>query len=837
MERTLSRPFFIARGGIFFLLGLLIFPVTQARAQTYDFVGLVQDGERGEAISGAEIFTPDGKKLGVSQSTGRFEVTVNNRRAHVIFKHQGYQDLDLDLGELPELIDVEVSMESNVQELAEVTTHTKRPSHDPNEAKSIDELESLQGMRIDLNDHLRQLHGVAGMNEFTNDISVNGSRTQDVTHYLGQSRIPSLRHLDFGFPGNESVLNPRLLKSITLADDPSKGPVNQGNASALVYDLQDGDPEAIHGDFVVGSVDEEANLNGYWDGRTLLFSGRLLDNTALGNLGSNFFTTPKSSRLQNNGQPCNSTTNQCNNLPDDSALKFSSGDLFFGTFKRDSTGAYSRHSLIYLEDDYRVLEDESNEASEEFPVALVQGSQGAWLYSYESVTPGTSGDWQTGFSVLLRDYQDAYHDTVFQTQNNGLESPWYEANIPVGGTVNYELGQNEQTDFQTIWSGQWSPTAKSFGAQVSYGEELEYHHQNRTFADIPADYNEDSTVKSDYLLADFAYRLHWNLTKKRGLDASLGASGGFQGRTTSLFTPFAKQDPGFLTPLPLLSLRYTNPLGDDHKVFAEAAARQSTDFQPSGYDAIKAKTTPSDEFLFGGDGAVGSPFRYAWSGYTRWYLHPALPSPEVFWNYAETRSSDYAHVNGANLTLNWLPSHHAGMGINGSVINGDYHMTDGTSLPWESNRTLDVVSNLRILPRDDSLLSFIFTYTVSNGRPLYEYRGLWNDTAQGGRGQTTNQRAVYQSTQYPEVSRKRLDMRINIDLKSHWRPLESTRFFFEADNLFANYNGTLDGWLGGTNQRQRGWTRPADGGGDLDPVVIKGLGLFIMFGIEGHLKI
>ena len=95
-------------------------------AQTYDFVGLVQDGERGEPIGGVEISTPDGKKLGVSQSTGRFEVTVINRRAHVLFRRQGYKDLNLDLGELPNLIDVEVSLESAVQELSEVTTYTTR---------------------------------------------------------------------------------------------------------------------------------------------------------------------------------------------------------------------------------------------------------------------------------------------------------------------------------------------------------------------------------------------------------------------------------------------------------------------------------------------------------------------------------------------------------------------------------------------------------------------------------------------------------------------------------------------------------------------------------------
>ena len=206
----------------------------------------------------------------------------------------------------------------------------------------------------------------------------------------------------------------------------------------------------------------------------------------------------------------------------------------------------------------------------------------------------------------------------------------------------------------------------------------------------------------------------------------------------------------------------------------------------------------------------------------------------MFWNYAETRSSDYARVSGGNATLNWLPSHHVGLGINGSAIQGAYHMKDGGTLPWESNRTMDVVTNIRFLPRSDSLFSFILTYTVSNDRPLYEYRGLWDTT---GTDHPTEQVAVYQSTTFPEVSRKRVDVRINMDLKSHWRPLESMRFFFEADNIFANYEGTLGGWLGGNNRRQRGWTRPGDANGDLQPVVTRGLGFFIMFGVEGRLKI
>ena len=286
-------------------LALLLGNAIPLFAQTYDVVGMVVDGQRGEPLAGVEILTPsDGKRVGLSQSTGRFEVQVNNRRAQLLFRRQGFKDLPVDLGELPNLIDVEIALDPAVQELSEQTVYTAHRGPDPSQAHSIEELELMQGMRMDLNDHLRQMHGVAGMNEFTGDISVHGSRTQDVTHYLGRSRIPSLRHLDFGFPGNQSVLNPRLLKSVTLADNQAKGPLNQGNASALVYDLRDGDPEALRGDLVIGSVNRELNLSGYWGGRTFLTSFRYLDPNSLGALGRQFFTTPKEARLRQSGQSC-----------------------------------------------------------------------------------------------------------------------------------------------------------------------------------------------------------------------------------------------------------------------------------------------------------------------------------------------------------------------------------------------------------------------------------------------------------------------------------------------------------------------------------------------------
>lgn len=818
------------------LLLALLALASPVRAQTWEFVGTVIDDARDEGIGGVEILMPDGRKLGTSQPSGRFEVTVNNRRATVIFRREGYRDYEVNLGDYPQLVDVDILLESSVQELDEVTAYAPRRPLDPSQAQTIEELEALQGMRMDLNDHLRQMHGVAGMNEFTGDISVHGSRTRDVTHYLGRSRVPSLRHLEFGFPGNQSVLNPRLLKSVTMADNPAKGPVNQGNASALVYDLQEGDPENIRGDLVLGSTNRELNLSSYWGERTNLFSARYLSPNALGALGRQFFTTPKDDRIPGEGG-CSDPDEPCRHLSD--PLRFSVLDVFFSTFKRDSSGAFRRHTLIVLDDNYEVIEDKSTERQLTKPQRLVEGYQGAWLYSIESVRPRESGEFEWGFSFLSRNYKDAYRDTVEPIVGGApipseLAPPWYPNGGQPSGDVDYLLGDNRRHDRQFIYSAQWTSFGKTFGATPSYGLELEYTSQMRRYRDIDPSLPAAQQVKElnhDLALANATWRLRWNLANKRLLEASAGAAWAYEGWRED------GQVSGSLPPGPLASLRYTHPVTDDHSLYAETALRQSAAIEPSGRNGLAARMTPSVEGKLGGNGFLLEPLRYAWSGYVRWYDAPALPEPEVYWNFVETREAKSALVKGANLTLNYLPGHHVGVGANASVIQGQYAMRDGGTLPWESNRTLDLVANLRFLPRDDSLLSFIVTYGVQNDAPLYEYRGLWEWTDQpSNQGFATGERAVYRNSSNPSVSRQRLDARINLDLKSRWRPVESMRFFFEATNIFADVDDGVGGWLGGRNERRRGWTR-ANAAGDLEPVVTRGLGLFLMFGIEGKLKI
>ncbi|MEO6095016.1 MAG: hypothetical protein ABIW76_04850, partial [Fibrobacteria bacterium] len=563
-------------------------------AQTYDVVGIVQDGEKGEPIGQAKISLQSGKVLGYSKSNGRFEITVNSHNAILVFTRHTYKPLELDLSDLTELIDIEVSMESDVIEMAEKdTTARKTVSRELGQAHTMEELEMLQGMRIDLNDHLRQLPGVSGMNEFTNDISVWGSRTNDVTHYLGQSRIPSLRHLDIGFPGNQSVLNPRLLKSITLSDNLAKGPINQGNASALVYDLKEGDPNNITGDLVFGTVNRELNLTGYWGDRTYIISGRYLEPTFLANLGDHFFTEPKEARLKaDKGKPC---TENCKNLD---AFDFRTMDGYFGTFRRDSTGAFSRHSILALDDYYRVMQDVSVTNAETIAQTIVEGVQDGKMYAYEALSPGETGDLSYALGIMTRNRQETFRDTLPSTSERGQNYPWYPT---LGDGADNLIGDAGTQDLQMTGSFQWNSNSKVLGATYSYGVDMEYLHQYRDFSDFGVtDFGVNTFQRlerpQDYTLANGLLRLKWITGEKQTLEAAAGGAFVYQ----SLFEDV---DAGFQTPAPLASIRYTRPIFGALSGYGEVAIRENTAIQPIGLNRVGTVTTSSAEGKIGTEAA------------------------------------------------------------------------------------------------------------------------------------------------------------------------------------------------------------------------------------------
>jgi hypothetical protein len=601
-----------------------------------------------------------------------------------------------------------------------------------------------------------------------------------------------MRHLDFGFPGNQSVLNPRLLKSVSIEDNLSRGPLNQGNSSALRYELQEGDPENITGDIVFGTINRELNATFYWDSTTFIASYRNLQPTFLGTLGKQFFTLPKETRI---GETC-PKGQICKKLEE--PIEIGSQDGLLSVFNRRASGGFWRFLFLGMQDDFEIEEDVSGDFAVTLPIIVQRGQQSNLLLSYDGLAPFETGELVYSLTGMFENKENESRDTS-DRDDIRFYNPSGSANRNIMG-----LTTRKENTYTTNFA--WTPLGSLLGYNYSYGVELNYVRASGKYRDF--DSNPRAFPDVHYVTGNGLFRVDRAVRKTQKLQASVG---------------WHSVDVKGI--YPLASARYTVPFGKIFSLYGDASLRQNTITTPTERNRISPVTTGSLEGKLGFNGNLGRAVNYAGAFYSRYYLEPTLPVPDVYWHYRERREADYAAVFGTSLNVAWEPVHHFAMNLNGSIVQGDYYLSDGTAIPWEANRTLDLVSNIRVVPRRDSLLSMIMTYTVNNGIPLYEYEIPLDryDLLD------IRERKISASRDYPEISRQRFDARINLNLKSKWKPLETAQFFFQGNNIFSIFDNEYVEWLGGKNQKQRGWTRLASGRyGDLTPMLIRGIGFFWM---------
>ena len=811
----------------FFLLFCLS---TFLHAQSF-LVGYVTDELTGDPIAWVNLTTESGKKLGQANSDGEFAVEINSSKLLVRFSKAGYEKFTLDLKDLDEFVDVEISLTSKVKQLSNINIfETGDQNRKGLGTQSIEELEKYQGLRIDLNDHLSQLPGVSGIGEFSSNLSINGGRNQDVVSYLGGTRIPNLRHLDFGLPGNQSVLNPRVLQSISVEDNLSKGPVDQGNSSALAYRLKQASTNKFSGDVVFGTFNREINATWFLGKRTFITSFRLIQPTFLSSLANRFFAIPKETRLDQNCNP-NVPDVDCTN---DNPLDVTAFDALLSTsYLNPETGKFSRWTFLAVSDDFSVGEDISGNFSEVSFQTIERGTQFKGFASYESSTPLETGELFYSVGGLLGNDLSEKRDTSMSNENQ-----FYL--ISAEGTTNQNLiGDNRIEQSYALGTFSWTPDAEVFRGNASYHLNLEYRRNNRSLREnLP---NIQQNIVGDFFKWDAAFR--WNrllgVAHQFAFSVGLNQSDFSEGPSVFgnahyeyIFTPFLKMMTDF-------ALRQNHELQNYTYRTDSFEGVNNNQVQATNLEAINSRVTTSTEAKVGLQGGFKG-FNFSLNSFYRYYFNPLVPEPDVYWNFQELSIANFAQVFGGGFNVSWNLSPYVGLGSNVSVVHGNYDLTDGTNLAWEANRSLDWVLNFRLNPRGDSLFSVIVTYVVNNDVPLYQYELNRDQIVQS---ENNNQfRPIDVGTRraldFTRVSRRRVDLRTHLDLGSKFKPLERVRFYLQATNIFSNFSGGVFRFLGSDNQKQRGWTRLApDQIGNLTPVLIQGLGFFILFGFEMNFSI
>lgn len=756
-------------------------------------VGVVLESGTDQPIPFANVTYKSGKFLGQSDSRGRIEFQVDSRNAILILQKNGYDSSVVELQDYPDLLDVAFTLRPNVRDLGSATVvGGPVTSWDNTRQVTVHKLEDAAGMRFDVTEHLSQMPGMSGQKDFSSELFYDGSRSEEVAYHLGQLRVPNMRHLDVGFPGNLSVVNPHALKGVELHDHYGTGPLGQGLATSVQFQPEDGSADQFQFRTALGTTLREFYITGpwlFWD--SFVFSARYLDPSMLKNMGEKFFT-----EFRKRDASCT----DCDVKSSD-PFTLSSKDFYLRLAGTDSSHNQWAVTGLYSDDTYAIRQDTATSLESVNSATIIQGTRLYQLVGLEyNAASGLS--WHAGMVRSMA--SDTLRDTAgFRKIGTGGDEAFgnfidgYEETV-----TTYSLGGDQPLRAEILGAGT--------GVAVLY----ERRYLERSWPDFA---RTNSTDLSDNVFQANG-RLSWQSEKNRTV---LGV--GVLGATEA----------GAVQPtVSLDGERRFVPGKDGWRVFGNVAWRADWDAPLEGMDY--APVLRSGASLKLGSGFNQGRLSVSAHGFGRYYPDPALPVPQAFSHYLEQVQPDYAWVSGVSATSEWRTLHHFALGMNLASVYGEYERPEG-SLPWTANSRLDMVSHLRVFPRSDSLLSVILTHRAAWSRPLY----AWHVNLSQNQLMTQGTRSVRDAGLTTDLYRT--DLRMNLDLKSKTKILllENVRFYVEADNVFAPLESEALRFLGADNARQRSVVvQDSDGNSDtgfeLVPFMAKGMGLYVQFGVEGN---
>ena len=758
-------------------------------------IGVVLEAESDLPIKDVAVSYQSGKRIGETDSRGRFELTVDSKNATLVFKKEGYDSVFVELQDFADLLDMVITLSTNVTNLGASTIigDGEPIKWEVERTVKLEKLEDAAGMRFDLTEHLSQMPGISGQKDFSSALYYDGSRASDVAYHLGRLRIPNMRHLDVGFPGNLSIVNPHTLSGIEVHDHYGQGPLGQGLATSIQYIAEQTKGEwGLRGS--AGLTLQEVVLDApffIWD--SFRFAFRRLDGDMLKNLGEKFFT-----EFRKRNDDCSGDCKVKSSDPFD----LSAFDIYAQLNGSDSLGnATWALRTLYSSDEYKVSQDTSSTYGAVNSIDIIEGSQ-----SYLVIGAEYASKFGTSFHAgLVREsLSDTLRDTTgFRTGK--ISDPTARSFIDGYSQTHTTLSAGADKNFN----------ADIFGADLRGAILYEHHLVERSY---PVPGGEESSDYQTGVLSG-AVTLDW----KNDYSEHMVSVGAVADAADHRALPTASFD---------MERNLSRTDTAYWRLFGNAAYR--ADWKHYFDDGDLTGRLESGTSLKLGLGYRSKYLVAQFSGFGRFYFDPLLPLPKAFANYKDVTPIDFAWVTGASGSFEWKTSHHFSMAMNASSVYGEYELKGGKSLPWEANSRLDVVSHFRYYPRKDSIVSVILTHHAAWHRPLYYYA---IKPASDGKSGT---RELKDYNKFTDLYRT--DVRVNLDLTKTKGFFRNARFYLELDNIFSKLDVAALKFLGSENGRERSWVaRDKDkntaNGYDLVPFIAKGMGLFFQFGVEVQLGI
>ncbi len=758
-------------------------------------IGVVLEAESDLPVKDVVVAYKSGKRIGETDSRGRFELSVDSKSATLVFKKEGFDSVFVDLPDVPDLMDMVVTLSTNVTNLGASTIigGGEPDKWEVERTVKLEKLEDAAGMRFDLTEHLSQMPGISGQKDFSSALYYEGYRASDVAYHLGRLRIPNMRHLDVGFPGNLSIVNPHTLSGIEVHDHYGQGPLGQGLATSIQYL-----PEQTKGEWGLrgsaGLTLQEIVLDApffVWD--SFRFAFRRLDGEMLKNLGEKFFT-----EFRKRGDDCSDDCKVKSSDPFD----LTAFDIYAQLNGSDSLGNKTwALRTLYSSDEYKVSQDTSSTYGAVNSIDIIEGSQ-----SYLVIGAEYASKFGASFHAgLVREHlSDTLRDTTgFRSGKLSEESA--RTFIDGYSQTHTTLSAGADKDFN----------ADIFGAGLRGAVLYEHHMVERSYP-IPG--GEESSDYQTGVLSG-AVTLDW----KNEFSEHIISVGAVADAADHKALPTASFD---------MERNLSKTDSAYWRLFGNAAYR--ADWKHYFDDGDLTGRLESGTSLKLGLGYRSKYLVAQFSGFGRFYFDPLLPLPKAFANYEDVTPVDYAWVSGASGSLEWKTSHHFSMAMNASSVYGEYELKGGKSLPWEANSRLDVVSHFRYYPRKDSIVSVILTHHAAWHRPLYYY------AIKPATNEKNGTRELKDYNKFTDLYRT--DLRVNLDLTRSKGFFRHARFYLELDNIFSKLDVAALKFLGSENGRERSWVardndKNTANGYDLVPFIAKGMGLYFQFGVEVQLGI
>lgn len=775
-----------------FILSLVVGALA---ASPTTIIGVVLEAESDLPVKDVAVSYKSGKRIGETDSRGRFELSVDSKNATLVFKKEGFDSVFVDLQDYADLLDMVITLSTNVTNLGASTIigDGEPVKWEVERTVKLEKLEDAAGMRFDLTEHLSQMPGISGQKDFSSALYYDGSRAGDVAYHLGRLRIPNMRHLDVGFPGNLSIINPHTLSGIEVHDHYGQGPVGQGLATSIQYI-----PEQTKGEWGLrgsaGLTVQEVVLDApffIWD--SFRFAFRRLDGEMLKNLGEKFFT-----EFRKRGDDCSDDCKVKSSDPFD----LTAFDIYAQLNGSDSLGNKTwALRTLYSSDEYKVSQDTSSTYGAVNSIDIIEGSQ-----SYLVIGAEYASKFGASFHAgLVREHlSDTLRDTTgFRSGKLSEESA--RTFIDGYSQTHTTLSAGADKDFN----------ADIFGAGLRGAVLYEHHMVERSYP-IPG--GEESSDYQTGVLSG-AVTLDW----KNEFSEHIISVGAVADAADHKALPTASFD---------MERNLSKTDSAYWRLFGNAAYR--ADWKHYFDDGDLTGRLESGTSLKLGLGYRSKYLVAQFSGFGRFYFDPLLPLPKAFANYEDVTPVDYAWVSGASGSLEWKTSHHFSMAMNASSVYGEYELKGGKSLPWEANARLDVVSHFRYYPRKDSIVSVILTHHAAWHRPLYYY------AIKPATNEKNGTRELKDYNKFTDLYRT--DLRVNLDLTRSKGFFRHARFYLELDNIFSKLDVAALKFLGSENGRERSWVardndKNTANGYDLVPFIAKGMGLYFQFGVEVQLGI